>query len=249
MKTAWNPALTLAAPCVQSFGGYSNQPKTWGYDVKFCPSARDLPTREAAQAAAKEAVDRHLAAVQAIFAEHAIEIVRGDKPYPSSIGYDRKVIIDGEHRATFRPSGFSRGYNLRDLGDEGVKLSTYDSHQGAAAEKQEHFLEIIAVALSRGLVPTQVEVDARKAAYEERIAAHHRASAQAAADHIVKGKVGEMLALVRKVAEGVAGRGSALAFLAALDAEADAARLAVMDSPDALELARYEVANNRDRRS
>lgn len=148
MKTDWNPINTLAKASTMSFGGYGGQERTWGWNATFCEGGRGFTSDSEAKAASKEAVDQHLRFVQAVFADHTITIERGDKPYPSSTSYDYRVMIDGEHRATFRPSGFARGYHLRDLGDEGIKFSTYENH-GTVAEKKDHFLEIVAVAIVR----------------------------------------------------------------------------------------------------
>lgn len=237
MKTEWTPALTLAKPSAMTFGGHNGQPRTWGWGATFCEGGRGFARVRAAKAAAREAVDKHLAAMLAIFDRRTIEIVRGDRPYSSSAKYNQNVIIDGEHRATFRPSGFSRGYHLRDLGDEGISFSDYERH-GVNVLKRENFLEVIAVALHRNLIPTQAEVDARKAAYEARITARHEANAQAAADRCANGKMGEMLALLRSISPR---EPAALRFVEKLDAEAVEGLRSTLDRAPTLALSNFET--------
>lgn len=76
--------------------------------------------------------------------------------------YDHKVLIDGEHRATFSKVGYGIGYRLLDIDNEPITRQD-SSYLAYKVDKQAEFSETIRLLLSADRIPTLAQIDNRRA--------------------------------------------------------------------------------------
>lgn len=91
---------------------------------------------------------------------------------------DFKVMVQDEHRATFRKLGSRSGYQLYDADGRPIRWLAYTPNRaGHEVRAQSDFLSTIQVAMQKGLLPTVPEM-ARKRAEEAERDATMRADAE-----------------------------------------------------------------------
>jgi hypothetical protein len=154
--------------------------------------------------------------------------------------YDYNVMIDGEHRATFRR--WRSTYNLVDLAMNGIGFYDYERQSGAVVLAQSEFAALINRALAENQIPTVAEIEQQRIEREAKIDAMVEAYGDAAYNRVVQSYANDLLTSILYDDET-----KRLALANRVNMEAATALNEAMTEPDIRKRAGWAIAKREDR--